>query len=140
MDKISKPYIAPVAGYVHENCVTSCCCILYEFIHKQKTRRAHVSKFIHIYIDFRYAGVPTVYTYCTDGCTWASPTLTVLLCKILLIYTCHPYVVYGRRLRMYNDMHVAICVSRSRTYKPSSTWIHKSVLPTDEGGVSQDCL
>ena len=59
MDKISKPYIAPVEGYVHENCVTSCCCILYEFIHKQKMRRAHVSKFVHIYIDFRYAGVPT---------------------------------------------------------------------------------
>ena len=30
-----------------------------EFIHKLERRRAHVSKFIHIYIHFRYAGVTT---------------------------------------------------------------------------------
>ena len=31
----------------------------YEFIHDQNTRRARASKFIRIYIDFRYAGVST---------------------------------------------------------------------------------
>ena len=62
-------------------------------------------------------------------CTLASPTLTVLLCKILPIYTCCPYIVYGRRLQTYNEVHMAICVSRSRTYNPSSTWIHHPFHP-----------
>ena len=59
--KFAKPYSANVARYVHENNGLVCQYIGYEFIHKVNRRRAHVSKFIHIYIDFRYAGVSTVH-------------------------------------------------------------------------------
>ena len=54
MDKITEPYSAHVASYVHENNRLVCQHISYEFIHEANVRRAHVS---HIYIDFRYAGV-----------------------------------------------------------------------------------
>ena len=59
MDKITEPYSGHVASYVHENNGLVCQHISYEFIHEANVRRAHVSKFIHIYIDFRYAGVTT---------------------------------------------------------------------------------
>ena len=59
MDKIIEPYSVHVASYLHENNGLVCQHISYEFIHETNVQRAHVSKSIHIYIDFRYAGVMT---------------------------------------------------------------------------------
>ena len=46
------------------------------------------------------------------------------------------YVPSVRRLRTYNNVHVAICVSRSRTYNPSSTCT--GCFPVNDGDSSEN--
>ena len=58
--------------------------VSYKYIHEKNPRRARASKFIHIYIGFRYAGVTTekniswVHCAMTSCCTLPSNVYNIL--------------------------------------------------------------
>ena len=58
--KVPSPYTLRIASYSIEKFPLARWSTADEFIHKPEWQRAHVSKFIHIYIHFRYAGLTTV--------------------------------------------------------------------------------